>query len=150
MKKKCKHFKCKNEAQKRAIKANYARKAAESKTPPTAKSTERKFPDKFPFWARFRLSKNRTTLIINEAPAYDTKRHKEVDGFVHREATHTQGHGEPVIPNPDKTDPTPMYLRSPRVHPKYLFIPHNKDLTMPEDLRRRYEKDNKDNGDKST
>lgn len=37
MKKKRKTFKCKNEAQKRAIRANYARKAAEKKTAPPFK-----------------------------------------------------------------------------------------------------------------
>lgn len=144
-----KKFHCKSEAQKRAIKASYARKAEEKKNQSSEKATN-KFPDKFPFWARFRLSKNRTTLVIDEAPAYDTKHQKEVDGFVHREATHTQGHGEPIIPNPDKSDPNPMYLRSPRVHPKFLFIPHNKNLTIPEDLRQRYKKDKKDDGDKPT
>lgn len=129
------------------IRRNYAQKAAKEKNPSPVKATDSKkqFPDKFPFWARFRISKNRTTLVIDEAPAYDKQKHKMVDGFVHREATHTQGHGEPITPNPDKDDSEPMYLRSPRKHPKYLFVPHNKELDMPEDLRQRYDKNNHKN-----
>ena len=41
-----------------------------------------------------------------------------------------------------KNDPEPMYLKSPRKHPKYLFVPHDKDLDMPEELKQRYEKNN--------
>lgn len=109
------------------------------------KTTKPKFPSTFPFWARFRMSKNRTTLVIDEAPAKD-KKGKTVDGYVHREATHTEGHGERIYPNPDRTDPDPMFLRSPRCHPKFLFVPHNKELDMPESLKERYDKNNHKGG----
>lgn len=44
MGKKRKTFKCKNEAQKRAIRASYARKASENKTPPPVKAPPFKLP----------------------------------------------------------------------------------------------------------
>ena len=31
------------------------------------------FPDKFPFWARLKISKNRTTLVIDEDKAKNKK-----------------------------------------------------------------------------
>lgn len=41
-----------------------------------------------------------------------------------------------------------MYLKRPHKQPKRMFAPHNKNLTMPEDLRQRYEKNNvKNKGD---
>lgn len=145
-------FHCKSEAQKKAIAASYARKAKQQKPPcnnGAVKADNKEFPSEFPFWARLKIEKRRTTLVIDEAPALDKQKHEMVDGYVHREATHTKGHGEPVIPNPDKDDPEPMYLRSPRKLPKKLFIPHNKDLDMPEKLKQRYEKNNyKDRNDK--
>lgn len=103
---------------------------------------EQIFPNRFPFWARLKIYKNRTTLVIDETPVRDKHKKKTVDGFVHREATHTKGQGESIIPNPDKGDPKPMYLKNPSKLPKRLFKPHNKDLDMPEDLRQRYEKNN--------
>lgn len=150
-----KHFHCTSEKQKQAIKASYARKAAQNKTP-QPKETADKFLNKFPFWARLKIYKNRTTLVIDEERGINKKTQKEEDLFVHREATHTQGHGEPIIPNPDKDDTEPMYLKSPSKLPKRLFKPHNKDLTMPEDLRQRYDKNNHkktfddNDGDKKT
>ena len=154
MKKKRKTFKCKNEAQKRAIRANYARKAAANKTSPPVKATESGkpvvnrrslFPLKFPFWARFKPNKGRTTLVIDEEQ--DNKRNIQ---FVHREAIHCtednryvlSGDYEKIYPNPDKTDKNPMYLKRPHKHSISVFEPHNKDLDMPEDLRQRYNKNN--------
>lgn len=137
-----KKFHCKSEAQKRAIKASYARKAEEKKNQSSEKATD-KFPDKFPFWARLKISKNRTTLVIDEDVAFDKQKKKEVDGFVHREATSVYHTGfEEINPNPDKTKSEPMYLKSPRKLPVSMFSPHNKDLSMPEDLRQRYDKNN--------
>lgn len=108
------------------------------------------FPDKYPFWARLKISKRRTTLVIDEDKAYDKEKKQEVEGYVHREATSVYHKGfEEIKPNPDKDKSTPMYLKSPRKLPKYFFEPHNKDLDMPEDLKNRYEKNNhKDDGDK--
>lgn len=154
MSKKVPRFHCKSEAQKNAIRKNYAIRARQK--PPcndgAAKEQnlgkeKREFSKDFPFWARLKIYKNRTTLVIDEAPAFDKQKKKVVDGYVHREATHTKGHGEPVIPNPDKDDPDPMYLKSPSSLPKRFFKPHNKDLDMPENLRQRYEKNNRKGDD---
>ncbi len=101
-----------------------------------------KFPQKFPFWARLKINKNRTTLVIDEDIALDENK-KPVEGFVHREATSVQHKGlEEIKPNPDKDNPDPMYLKRPRKLPKKLFKPHNKNLDMPESLRQRYEQNN--------
>lgn len=104
-------------------------------------------PTKYPFWARLKIYKNRTTLVIDDAPALDKKKNEMVDGYVHREATHTKGHGELIRPNPDKTDPEDMYLKSPTTLPKRFFKPHNKDLDMPQELKERYDKNNHKNDD---
>lgn len=123
-------------------------------TTPT-KGTDHKLSTAFPFWARLKISKRRTTLVIDEAPAKN-KTKQLVPGYVHREATHTNGKNfEEINPNPDKTDPRPMYLKRPRCLPQKLFEPHNKPLDMPEELLKRYEgnnrkKDNNDSGDKKT
>lgn len=124
-------------------------KAAAQPAPPPKERTHPIFPNKFPFWARLKISKNRTTLVIDEDTVLDKKSKKMVDGFVHREAIHTQKSGdyEEIKPNPDKTDPTPMYLKRPRKLPKSLFKPHNKDLDMPEHLKARYERNNKKSED---
>ncbi len=101
-------------------------------------------PHKFPFWARLKIGKNRTTLVIDEAPARDKQKNKTVAGFVHREATHTPSKNtEKIEPNPDPTDPKPMNLKRPKKTPQRLFVPHNKKLNMPEDLKKRYGKNTK-------
>ena len=110
-----------------------------------------KFPDKFPFWARFKPNKKRTTLVIDEEVVKRKNSDKTDDCFVHREAIHCTENNkhvqnkdyEKVFPNPDKTDKNPMYLKRAHKHPKREFEPHNKDLDMPENLRKRYEKNNK-------
>ena len=105
----------------------------------------KEFPKDFPFWARIKISKHRTTLVIDEEKYQDKKTKKDVDGYVHREATSQYHKGfEEIIPNPDKDKrPNPMYLKSPRKLPKRMFEPHNKDLEMPEHLKDRYSKNNK-------
>ena len=158
-------FRCKSEAQKRAIAANYARMAAQKKrsAPPPQQpkpqspiTPKKEFPDKFPFWARFKPNKNRTTLVIDEEQVKRKNSDTVDDCFVHREAIHCDddnkyvlsGDYEKVFPNPDTSDNSPMYLKRPHKHPKRMFAPHNKNLTMPEDLRQRYEKNNvKNKGD---
>lgn len=144
MPKKQPKFHCKSDAQKRAIRKSYAMKAKQKPSPNVepAVNGKKEFPKKFPFWARLKIYKNRTTLVIDEGPALDKQKKEMVDGYVHREATHTKGHGEPITPNPDKDDPEPMYLKSPSSLPKRFFKPHNKDLDMPEELKQRYEKNN--------
>lgn len=141
-------FKCKSEAQKWAIRISYAKRAVSPssfKTVADCSTNKYGFPKKFPFWARLKIGKNRTTLVIDDCETKD-KQHGNslVKGYVHREAIHTKNKNyEEVYPNPDKTDKRPMYLKRPRKLPKRLFKPHNKKLDMPEYLRKRYEKNNK-------
>ena len=104
----------------------------------------RKFPLSFPFWARMKISKNRTTLVIDDDPYIDKKTKKLSNNFVHRESTHTKKKDyEEIKPNPDKTDKEPMYLKRPRKLDQNLFKPHNKKLSMPDHLKDRYSKNNK-------
>ena len=49
---------------------------------------KKSFPDKFPFWARLKISKNRTTLVIDETDAYNKVKKRMEPGFLHREAIH--------------------------------------------------------------
>lgn len=102
------------------------------------------FPKKFPFWARLRIGKKRTTLVIDEEKVVNKKTKKIEDGFVDREATHTYRKDfEEIFPNPDKSDKRPMYLKRPTKKPKRLFEPHNKKLTMPKCLIDKYDKNNR-------
>ena len=106
---------------------------------------QEEFPNEFPFWARFKKNKNRTTLIIDEETKLNTTTNKKEELFVHREATHTAkgNEYEKIFPNPDKTDPRPMYLKRPKKKPKNWFRPHNKKLNIPQLLIERYDKNNK-------
>jgi|GEM_PF-3517297 len=104
-----------------------------------------KFPDKFPFWARLKISKNRTTLVIDEDLVVNKKTERIVDGFVHREATSQYHKGfEEIKPNPDVSKrPNSMFLKSPRKLPKELIKPHEKQMEMPQFLIDRYDKNNR-------
>lgn len=134
--------KCTSEAQKYMIRKAYAERAAKQKAEQKTAKPKKEMPTKYPFWARLKIYKNRTTLVIDDSSAYDKQNKKMVDGYVHREATHTKGHGEHISPNPDKTDSDEMYLKSPTKLPKRFFKPHNKDLDMPQFLIDRYDKNN--------
>lgn len=104
----------------------------------------KEFPKEFPFWARLKISKNRTTLVIDEEYCLNKKTNKNEDMFVHREGTSKYHKGfEEIKPNPDRTKKDPLYLKSPRKLPKTLFKPHNKNLDMPKSLKDRYNKNNK-------
>ena len=108
------------------------------------KKNKKEFPEEFPFWARMKISKHRTSLVIDEENYFDKKINKNVDGFVHREATSKYHKGfEEVNPNPDKDKNEPMFLKSPRKLPKRMFEPHNKHLNMPKHLKERYAKNNR-------
>ena len=105
---------------------------------------KKEFPKEFPFWARLKISKKRTTLVIDEDKAFNKKSNKFEDGFVHREATSKYHKGlEEIIPNPDKDKKGPMYLKRPSKLPKRLFEPHNKKLAMPEHLKEKYKHNHK-------
>ena len=108
-------------------------------------SKKKEFPNEFPFWARMKINKHRTSLVIDEEMVVNKKTKKLEDGFVHREATSKYHKGfEEILPNPDKDKrPNPMYLKSPRKLPKKLFETHNKKLAMPKHLKDRYSKNNK-------
>lgn len=108
------------------------------------KAKPKEFPNTFPFWARLKIEKRRTALIIDEDIATNKKTNKKENVYVHREATHTyKSEYQEIMPNPDKSDPKPMYLKKPKIKPKRMFEPHNKNLTMPEDLKKQYEKNTK-------
>ena len=105
---------------------------------------KKEMPTRFPFWARLKISKKRTTLVIDKEDIIDKKTKKKEAGFVHREATHTgKKEYEKIYPNPDRADPKPMYLKRPTKLPQRMFEPHNKELEMPEHLKEKYEKNNK-------
>ena len=133
-------FRCSSEAQKRAIRRYYAEKQKEEKNS--------SFPEEFPFWARLKICKNRTTLVIDEEPVYNKKRKRMEDGFVHREAIHPNDDKsnikgcELIKPNPDRDDTKDMYLKAPSKLPKILLKPHNKNLDMPDFLKERYKGNN--------
>lgn len=104
---------------------------------------KKEFPKEFPFWARLKISKNRTTLVIDEVITTNSKTNKLEDMFVHREATHSyKKEFDKISPNPDTSDKKPMYLKRPTKKPKRLFEPHNKKLLMPQSLKERYGKNN--------
>ena len=148
-KKQKRKFKCVSEKQKKAIKISYAVKQNESVELNGVDNHRSKFPKNFPFWARLKISKNRTTLVIDEEQAKD-KKNNLVPGFVHREAIHVRDNDpkklknyERIFPNPDFDDKDPMYLKRPSKLPQVLFSPHNKQLNMPQHLIDKYDKNNK-------
>ena len=104
----------------------------------------KRFPTEFPFWARMKISKNRTTLVIDDEPIYNKTSKKFTNNFVHREAIHTYKKDyEEIFPNPDLNDPRPMYLKRPAKMNQKLFNPHNKKLSMPKKLQECYARNNK-------
>ena len=104
----------------------------------------KKFPMEFPFWARMKISKNRTTLIIDDEPKYNKNSKKFSNNFVHREATHTYKKDyEEIIPNPNPDDLRSMYLKRPSKMDQKMFKPHNKQMNIPQHLKERYRKNNK-------
>lgn len=113
---------------------------AKSKTAET--QDERKW--RFPFWGRLKIGKRRPTLVIDEEEVIHKKTKKKVPGYVHRETTHNKNKGyEKIEPNPDKTDSEPMYLKGARKIPQTLVDSLDQDFDMPEDLKKRYSKNNK-------
>ena len=107
------------------------------------KSKTEDFPKEFPFWARIKIGKKGTTLVIDEEKVINKRTKKIEDGYVDREATHTSRKDfEKIYPNPDPMDKEPMYLKRPSKKPKRLFEPHNRNLNMPKHLKDRYDKNN--------
>lgn len=122
---------------------NASRRSSIKKT--SSKSSKKKeFPTEFPFWGRLKIDKKRTTLVIDNCLAFNKKTNKYEEGFVNREATHVQKKGvEIILPNPDRSDNRPMFLKKATKKPKRLIEPHNKKLEMPKALKDRYSKNNK-------
>lgn len=88
-------------------------------------------------WARLKIGKTHTTIVIDEDKDYDKQKKEIVDGYVHREATHTSKKDyEEIKPNTDKSDVRSTYLKLPQKTSKHLFKSHNKNPDMPEDLRK--------------
>lgn len=72
-----------------------------------------------------------------------TKIKRMEEGFVHREVTHTKKQDYlPVIPNPNKKDKTPLYLKAPQKKPKRLFKPLKENWTIPKNIEKMYDKNN--------
>jgi len=107
------------------------------------------FPRKFPFWARLKIEKRRSTLVIDEEEAYNKKNKRMEPGFVHREVIHSNEDGrnvkgyEEIVPNPDPDDKRAMFLKGPSKKPKRLFKPHEKNWPIPKHLIDKYDKNNK-------
>lgn len=140
-------------AQRGTNKSNSGKSGQGSTRKQTAKKNDltKKHP-KFPFWARLRLGKWRTTLVIDEEIALNNKTNKVEEQFVHREATSpTEDEKrnkkyERISPNPDKDkakEGIDMLLKRPTKHSKHKFEIHNKNLEMPQHLKDKYDKNNK-------
>lgn len=145
-KRKSTNYKTKNKSmyQTKTKPVNHSKSNTQKVVTVSNKAKPKEFPTTFPFWARFKPNKNRTTLVIDDYKVIDRKTNESKEYFVHREATHTDKREyQEIKPNPDKSDPKPMYLKKPSKKPKKHFRPHNKELTMPEELKKRYEKNNK-------
>lgn len=145
-KRKSTNYKTKNKSSNQAKPkpVNHSKSNTQKVVTVSNKAKPKEFPTTFPFWARLKIEKRRTALIIDEDIATNKKTNKKENVFVHREATHTyKSEYQEIKPNPDKSDLKPMYLKKPKIKPKRMFAPHNKELTMPEDLKKQYEKNNK-------
>ena len=66
---------------------------------------------RFPFWARLKINKNRTTLVIDEVDTINKKTNRIEPGYIHRESIHVDDEQvarrkgyERIYPNPDRTD----------------------------------------------
>ena len=102
------------------------------------------FPNEYPFWARLKIDKRRSTLVIDRDMAMDKKKKKLVPGFVHREVTSQyKKDREKIEPNPDPKKTEPMYLKGPKKTPKNLIKHHDGNFNMPDELKERYSKNNK-------
>lgn len=106
-------------------------------TTPQPKSPHRaKFPDNPPFWGRLMIDRHHPTVVIDEKPAWDKKKRKMVDGFVHRELTYSEDIPGLPIKNPDENDPKPAKLARPNTLPQRLIKPLDKHWEIPQELKR--------------
>ena len=99
MSKKRKPFKCRSEAQKKAIRASYARKAQEQ---------QHRVEAPYPHFRYYRKS-GHPTLVVGEQ-----RDENNTDEYRYRKVTHSERDGrhlnEKIDPNPNPKDPDPMYI----------------------------------------
>lgn len=96
-------FKCKSEAQKRAIRANYARMAEEKKK-------QERIEAEYPHF-RYHLKGEHPALVLDEVlDDNDSKNDKYLYRTVTHEDRHKRRNNDEVFPNPDPKDPEPMYI----------------------------------------
>ena len=99
-----------------------------------------KFPDNPPFWGRLMIGGNHPTVVVEEKLTWDKQKKKEVEGFVHRELTHsTKISGTPIM-NPDIKDKRPVKLQKPKDIPQRLVKPLDKDWEIPQEILKPPEK----------
>lgn len=123
---------------------SFWKKSKTGKKSVDSKSRKQSIPDRFPWWGRMKIAKQRPTLVIDKDKVRNKKNGKVVDAYVHREVTHSfKKQYEKVDPNPDRTDPRPMYLKNPRKVPMGMIRPDNKNWEILRNLRERYAKNNK-------
>lgn len=103
MPKKNKGFHCRSEAQKKAIRANYARRAAKNKY------GNKRVEAPYPHFRYYRKS-GHPALIVGEQKAEKSKREE----YRYRKVMHSEKDGrhlnEKIEPNPDPKDENPMYI----------------------------------------
>lgn len=134
----------KKTAPKKATSKKTIKKKQSVKNPTVKEHATTALSKSFPFWGRLKIDKNRITLVIDETNVVNKQTKRVVEGYVHREGTHTANKKyEKISPNPNKNDNKPLYLKKPRKIPKILVKPMKKQLNMPESLKRKYEKNNK-------
>ncbi len=106
-------FHCKSEAQKKAIRRSYAKKAEKNKK--DARKIER-VEAPYPHFRYYKKSKH-PALIVGEQNGVKTDSNgkaREVEEYRYRKVMHSERDGgrtnEKVYPNPNPKDPKPMHI----------------------------------------
>ena len=99
-------FHCKSEAQKKAIRKNYAKNAAKKKG---------RIEAPYPHFRYYKKSKHPALIVGEQKGSKQTAQGiKEIDEYKYRKVMHGEKDGrhlnEKVYPNPDLRDPDPMYI----------------------------------------
>lgn len=99
-------FHCKSEAQKKAIRKNYAKNAAKKKG---------RIEAPYPHFRYYKKSKHPALIVGEQKGSKQTAQGiKEIDEYKYRKVMHGEKDGrhlnEKVYPNPDPRDPDPMYI----------------------------------------
>ena len=109
MPKKNKGFHCRSEAQKKAIRANYARRAAKNKY------GNKRVEAPYPHFRYYKKSKHPALIIGEQKNVQQTLQgKKEFDEYKYRKVMHSEKDGgrnnEKIYPNPNPKDDRPMYI----------------------------------------